>query len=116
VCGGHFHAEAIVVLAAMLVNNTHQDAVRTGSEIGGKTRRPDVRARRNFSPRLLRCLISGKYLSHKRIRPRFAAHRHRPEFADLVFDGGMPADSDATQHLCDSMMNRRPAFLRPSRE
>src|SRR5712671_3850570 len=87
--GGHFHAKTIVVFAAILVNNTHPDAMHTGSKIDGKRRRPNVRARLNFGPRLLRGLISRKYLLDKRIGPRFAPHRHRGEFADPVFDRGM---------------------------
>ena len=88
------------MLAAIFVDNTHRDAVRTGSKIDEKRRRPDVRARLNFSPRLLGCLISRKYLPDKRIRPHFASHRHRPEFADPVFDRGMrTAVEDVDDHL-----------------
>src|SRR5262245_7237428 len=99
-CTGHFHAKTILVFAAIVVDNTHHEAVRTGFKIDGKTRRPNVRARRNFSPRLLGCLVSGKYLSDERIRPGFASHRHRSEFADPVFDRGpRTAVEDIDDHL-----------------
>src|SRR6266436_8935272 len=99
-CASHFHAKTIEVFAAVLVDNTHPDAVRAGFKIGGKTRRPNVRARLNLRPRLLRRLVSGKYLADKWIRPCFAPHRHRREFADPVFDRGMrTAVEDVDDHL-----------------
>src|SRR6266478_7501593 len=99
-CASHFHAKTIMVFAAILVDNTHHDAVRTGFKIDGKTRRPNVRARLNLRPWLLRRLVSGKYLSDKRIRPRFASHRHRGEFADPVFDR---RTRTAVEHIDDHL-------------
>src|SRR5882672_9997297 len=96
----HFHAKPIAVFAAILVNNTHHDAMRTGFKIDGKRRRPNVRARLNLGPRLPRRLVSGKYLPDKRIRPGFPSHRHREEFADPVFDRGpRAAVEDVDDHL-----------------
>src|SRR6266436_8286182 len=99
-CASHFHAQPIVVFAAILVNNAHHDAVRTGFKIDGKARRPNVRARLNLGPRLPRRLVSGKYLPDKRIRPGFASHRHWGKFADPVFDSGPRATvEDVDDHL-----------------
>src|SRR5258708_7828742 len=98
--GGHFHAQTVVVFAAILVNNTHPDAMRTGLKIDEKRRRPNVRARLKFGPRLLRGLISRKYLLDKRIGPRFPPHPQWGEFADTGFERGMTTPvEDVDGHL-----------------
>src|SRR5437870_2011484 len=98
--GGDFDYQVIAMLAAVLVDGAHRDAMGAGTEIGGEPRDPDVRARLGLDPRLLGRLVTGEHFLHEWIGPHVAYHRDRRADADTVLDLGTRA---AVEHVDDDV-------------
>src|ERR1700733_1130681 len=74
--------QMVAMLAAILVDHVHGDAMGAGFEVARQPRRPDMRRRLGLHPRLLGRFVAGENLLDKRIGPPHPLHLHRRTAAD----------------------------------